>query len=37
LHIPNGYYEFEGIAHNLKLLAAHVNEQNFAFAARNFQ
>jgi S-formylglutathione hydrolase FrmB len=37
LRIPNGYYEFEGIAHNLKLLAEHVNEQNFAFAARNFK
>jgi hypothetical protein len=36
LKIPHGYCEFEGIAHNLKLLAEHVNEQNFAFAARQW-
>jgi S-formylglutathione hydrolase FrmB len=36
LKIPHGYQEFEGIAHNLKLLAEHVNEQNFAFAARQW-
>jgi S-formylglutathione hydrolase FrmB len=37
LNIPNGYQEFDGIAHNLKLLAAQVKEENFAFAARNFR
>jgi S-formylglutathione hydrolase FrmB len=37
LKIPNGYQEFDGIAHNLKLLAAQVKEENFAFAARNFR
>lgn len=37
LKIPNGYQEFDGIAHNLKLLAAYVKEENFAFAARSFK
>lgn len=37
LKIPNGYQEFDGIAHNLKLLAANVKEENFAFAARSFK
>jgi hypothetical protein len=35
--MPNGYQEFDGIAHNLKLLATQVKEENFAFAARNFR
>ncbi len=36
LKIPHGYLQIEGVAHNLKLLAAHVKEENFAFAARSF-
>jgi enterochelin esterase-like enzyme len=36
LKIPNGYQEFDGIAHNLKLLAAQVKDENFAFAARQW-
>lgn len=37
LKIPHGYQEFDGIAHNLKLLAANVKGENFAFAARSFR
>jgi hypothetical protein len=37
LEIANGYQEFDGIAHNLKLLAANVKAENFAFAARSFK
>jgi enterochelin esterase-like enzyme len=37
LHIPNSYQEFDGIAHNLRLLAENVKEENFAFAARSFK
>ena len=36
LDIPHGYQEFDGIAHNLKLLAAKVEAENFEFAARSF-
>ena len=37
LKIPHGYQEFDGIAHNLKLLAANVKAENFAFAAQSFK
>jgi len=36
LEIPHGYQEFEGIAHNLKLLAEKVTTENFEIAARSF-
>ena len=36
LEIPHGYREFEGIAHNLNLLAAKVTTENFEIAARSF-
>jgi len=36
LKIPHGYQEFDGIAHNLKLLAAKVTTENFEIAARSF-
>ncbi len=36
LKIPHGYQEFDGIAHNLKLLAEQVKAENFAFAVRSF-
>ena len=36
LKIPHGYQEFDGIAHNLKLLAAKVKTENFEFAVRSF-
>ncbi len=36
LKIPHGYQEFDGIAHNLKLLAANVKTENFEIAARSF-
>jgi len=36
LEIPHGYQEFEGIAHNLKLLAEKVTTGNFEIAARSF-
>jgi enterochelin esterase-like enzyme len=36
LEIAHGYQEFEGIAHNLKLLAAKVTTGNFEIAARSF-
>jgi len=37
MKIPHDYREFDGIAHNLKLLADQVQEGNFAFAARSFK
>jgi esterase/lipase superfamily enzyme len=37
LEIPHEYREFDGIAHNLKLLADQVQHGNFAFAARSFE
>jgi endo-1,4-beta-xylanase len=37
MKIPHDYREFEGIAHNLKLLAEQVQYGNFAFAARSFK
>jgi enterochelin esterase-like enzyme len=37
LEVPHGYREFPGIAHNLKLLAAQVQTENFAIAARAFK
>jgi esterase/lipase superfamily enzyme len=37
MRIPHDYREFDGIAHNLKLLAEQVQYQNFAFAARSFK
>lgn len=37
MKIPHQYREFEGIAHNLKLLAEQIKSGNFAFAARGFQ
>ena len=36
LEIPHGYREFEGIAHNLNLLAAKVTTENFEIAVRSF-
>ena len=36
LEIAHGYQEFEGIAHNLKLLAAKVTTENFEIAVRSF-
>jgi len=35
MEIPNSYQEFEGIAHNLKLLAAKVKTENFEIAVRS--
>jgi esterase/lipase superfamily enzyme len=37
MKIPHDYREFDGIAHNLKLLADQVQDGNFAFAARSFK
>jgi hypothetical protein len=37
MKIPYDYREFDGIAHNLKLLADQVQDGNFAFAARSFK
>ena len=37
MRIPHDYREFDGIAHNLKLLSEQVREGNFAFAARSFK
>jgi enterochelin esterase-like enzyme len=37
MKIPHEYKEFEGIAHNLKLLSEQVRFGNFAFAARAFK
>src|SRR5262249_59426167 len=37
MRIPHGYQEFDGIAHNLKLLSEQVKQENFAFAARSFK
>ena len=37
MKIPHDYREFDGIAHNLKLLAEQVRGGNFAFAARSFK
>jgi hypothetical protein len=37
LRIPHGYQEFDGIAHNLRLLAENVKAENFAFAGRSFK
>jgi hypothetical protein len=37
MKIPHDYREFDGIAHNLKLLAEQVQQGNFAFAARSFK
>jgi endo-1,4-beta-xylanase len=37
MRIPHDYREFDGIAHNLKLLAEQVQSGNFAFAARSFK
>jgi len=36
LEIAHGYQEFDGIAHNLKLLAAKVTTENFEIAVRSF-
>ena len=36
LKIPHGYREFPGIAHNLRLLAEQVREENFQIAMRSF-
>ena len=36
LNIPHSYQEFDGVAHNLKVLATKVESDNFAFAARAF-
>ena len=35
LKIPNGYQEFPGIAHNLRLLAEQVQSENFQIALRS--
>ena len=35
--IPHDYREFNGIAHNLKLLSEQVQNGNFAFAAQSFK
>ena len=37
MRIPHGYQEFDGIAHDLKLLSERVKQENFAFAARSFK
>jgi endo-1,4-beta-xylanase len=37
MKIPHDYREFDGIAHNLKLLSEQVQYENFAFAARSFK
>jgi enterochelin esterase-like enzyme len=37
LRISHGYEEFDGIAHNLGLLAKNVKDENFAFAAKSFK
>ena len=37
LKIPHGYQEFDGIAHNLKLLAEQVKTRNFEIALRGFK
>jgi endo-1,4-beta-xylanase len=37
MRIPHDYREFEGIAHNLKLLSEQVRQENFALAARSFK
>ena len=37
MRIPHGYQEFDGIAHNLRLLSEEVKQENFAFAARSFK
>jgi hypothetical protein len=37
MKIPHDYREFDGIAHNLKLLAEQVQFANFAFAAWSFK
>ena len=36
LKIPHGYREFDGIAHNLKLLSEQVKTENFEIAVRGF-
>jgi len=36
LEIQHGYHEFEGVAHNLKLLATKVTTENFEIAVRSF-
>jgi enterochelin esterase-like enzyme len=37
MRIPHDYREFDGIAHNLKLLSEQVQQESFAFAARSFK
>jgi endo-1,4-beta-xylanase len=37
MKIPHEYREFDGIAHNLKLLSEQVQWKNFSFAARSFK
>ena len=37
MRIPHEYQEFDGIAHNLRLLSDQVKQENFAFAARSFK
>jgi len=37
MKIPHDYREFDGIAHNLKLLADQGQDGNFTFAARSFK
>ena len=37
MRIPHDYQEFDGIAHNLKLLSEHVQYENFALAARSLK
>ena len=37
MKIAHDYREFDGIAHNLKLLADQVQDGNFTFAARSFK
>jgi esterase/lipase superfamily enzyme len=37
MRISHDYQEFDGIAHNLRLLSEQVKQENFAFAARSFK
>jgi hypothetical protein len=37
LRISHGYQEFDGVAHNLGLLAKGAKDENFAFAAKAFK
>ena len=37
MRISHDYQEFDGIAHNLRLLSEQVKQENLAFAARSFK